>query len=42
MTTREHTRCIGFRRTWAHLRHDQAIAVNKKKVYRLWKEEGLQ
>ena len=32
----------GFRRAWAHLRHDQAIAVNKKKVHRLWKEEGLQ
>ncbi|NHE69076.1 transposase, partial [Rhodococcus sp. D-46] len=32
----------GFRRAWAHLRHDQAMAVNKKKVHRLWKEEGLQ
>ena len=32
----------GFRRAWAHLRHDQTMAVNKKKVHRLWKEEGLQ
>ena len=32
----------GFRRAWAHLRHDAGIAVKKKKVHRLWKEEGLQ
>ena len=32
----------GFRRAWAHLRHDEGLAVNKKKVHRLWKEEGLQ
>jgi putative transposase len=32
----------GFRRAWAHLRHDQGVRVNKKKVHRLWKEEGLQ
>jgi transposase InsO family protein len=32
----------GFRRTWAHLRHDQGAVVNKKKVHLLWKEEGLQ
>ncbi|WP_230591404.1 IS3 family transposase [Rhodococcoides fascians] len=32
----------GFRRAWAHLRHDQGVAVNKKKVHRLWKEERLQ
>ena len=32
----------GFRRAWAHLRHDQGMSVNKKKVHRLWKEEGLQ
>ncbi|WP_370369893.1 IS3 family transposase [Mycolicibacterium sp. CH28] len=32
----------GFRRAWAHLRHDQGVPVNKKKVHRLWKEEGLQ
>ncbi|MCZ4080354.1 IS3 family transposase [Rhodococcus sp. H36-A4] len=32
----------GFRRAWAHLRHDAGITVNKKKVHRLWKEEGLQ
>ncbi|MGJ6121476.1 IS3 family transposase [Mycolicibacterium sp. Y3] len=32
----------GFRRAWAHLRHDQGVRVIKKKVHRLWKEEGLQ
>jgi hypothetical protein len=32
----------GFRRAWAHLKHDQGVLVNKKKVHRLWKEEGLQ
>ena len=32
----------GFRRAWAHLRHDEGMSVNKKKVHRLWKEEGLQ
>ncbi len=32
----------GFRRAWAHLRHDEGVVVNKKKVHRLWKEEGLQ
>ena len=32
----------GFRRAWAHLRHDAGVTVNKKKVHRLWKEEGLQ
>ncbi len=32
----------GFRRAWAHLRHDQAMVVNKKKIHRLWAEEGLQ
>jgi putative transposase len=32
----------GFRRAWAHLKHDQGALVNKKKVHRLWKEEGLQ
>ncbi|WP_254900310.1 IS3 family transposase, partial [Rhodococcus sp. 1168] len=32
----------GFRRAWAHLRHDAGSTVNKKKVHRLWKEEGLQ
>ncbi|WP_169879426.1 IS3 family transposase [Rhodococcoides fascians] len=29
----------GFRRAWAHLRHDEGMTVNKKKVHRLWKEE---
>lgn len=32
----------GFRRAWAALRHDEHRQVNKKKVHRLWKEEGLQ
>ncbi|MDV7243636.1 MULTISPECIES: transposase [Rhodococcus] len=44
-TLREYARTHplhGFRRAWAHLRHDQAAVVNKKKVHRLWKEEGLQ
>ena len=26
----------GFRRAWAHLRHDEGLSVNKKKVHRLW------
>ncbi|MCZ4538509.1 transposase, partial [Gordonia terrae] len=30
------------RRAWAHLRFDDGIEVNKKKVHRLWTEEGLQ
>ncbi|GAB03793.1 transposase InsO family protein [Gordonia amarae] len=32
----------GFRRAWAHLRFDKGMELNKKKVHRLWKEEGLQ
>lgn len=32
----------GFRRAWAALRHDEGWVVNKKKVHRLWKTEGLQ
>ena len=32
----------GFRRAWANLRHDEHRHVNKKKVHRLWREEGLQ
>jgi hypothetical protein len=34
--------CHGFRRAWAALRHDEGAGVNKKKVHRLWREEGLQ
>ena len=34
--------CHGFRRAWAALRHDEHRTVNKKKVQRLWAEEGLQ
>ncbi|WP_225732374.1 MULTISPECIES: IS3 family transposase [unclassified Nocardia] len=32
----------GFRRAWAALRFDEGSGVNKKKVHRLWREEGLQ
>ena len=34
--------CHGFRRAWAALRYDERREVNKKKVHRLWREEGLQ
>ena len=34
--------CHGFRRAWAALRHDERREVNKKKVHRLWRQEGLQ
>ncbi len=34
--------CHGFRRAWAALRYDERCEVNKKKVHRLWREEGLQ
>jgi putative transposase len=34
--------CHGFRRAWAALRQDEHREVNKKKVHRLWREEGLQ
>jgi putative transposase len=34
--------CLGFRRAWAALRHDEGREVNMKKVHRLWREEGLQ
>ena len=34
--------CHGFRRAWAALRFDEHREVNKKKVHRLWREEGLQ
>ena len=33
--------CHGFRRAWAALRHDEHREVNKKKVHRLRREEGL-
>ena len=32
--------CHGFRRAWAALRYDERREVNKKKVHRLWREEG--
>ena len=31
----------GFRRAWAALRYDERHEVNKKKIHRLWREEGL-
>jgi putative transposase len=34
--------CHGFRRAWAALRFDERREVNKKKIHRLWCEEGLQ
>jgi putative transposase len=34
--------CDGFRRTWSALRYDEGRVVNKKKVGRLSREEGLQ
>jgi putative transposase len=34
--------CHGFRRAWAALGYDERREVNKKKVHRLWREEGLQ
>jgi putative transposase len=34
--------CHGFRRAWAALRYDERREINKKKVHRLWREEGLQ
>lgn len=32
----------GFRRAWAALRFDEGSLVNRKRVHRLWREEGLQ
>lgn len=34
--------CHGFRRAWAALRFDEGSDVNKKRVHRLWREEGSQ
>jgi putative transposase len=34
--------CHGFRRAWAALRYDERREVNKKKIHRLWREDGLQ
>ena len=33
--------CHGFRRAWAALRYDERREVNRKKIQRLWREEGL-
>ena len=32
----------GYRRAWANLRYDQGHVINKKRVHRIWREEGLQ
>ena len=40
--TRSNIPCHGFRRAWAALRYDERREVNKKKIHRLWREEGLQ
>ncbi|WP_159850792.1 IS3 family transposase [Nocardia sp. CY41] len=34
--------CHGFRRAWAALRFDEGHRVNRKRVHRLWKQEGPQ
>jgi putative transposase len=34
--------CHRFRRAWAALRYNERREVNKKKIHRLWGEEGLQ
>lgn len=34
--------CHGFRRAWAALLYDERREVTKKKIHRLWREEGLQ
>ena len=34
--------CHGFRRAWAALRYDERREINKKKMSRLWRDEGLQ
>lgn len=34
--------CHGFRRAWSALRYDEHHQVNKKKIHRLWCQEGLQ
>lgn len=32
----------GYRRAWADLRHEEHQVINKKRVHRVWREEGLQ
>jgi transposase InsO family protein len=39
LLSREHPRW-GYRRAWASLR-EQGFAANRKKIQRLWREEGL-
>src|ERR1700736_6888307 len=36
------TRAMRSGRAWAALRYDERREVNKKKIHRLWREEGLQ
>jgi len=31
----------GYRRIWAYLKYRECLAVNKKRIYRLMKENGL-
>jgi putative transposase len=39
---RRNTHAMDSGRAWAALRYDERREVNKKKVHRLWREEGLQ
>ena len=32
----------GYRRAWADLRYEHGHIINKKRVHRIWREEGLQ
>ncbi len=32
----------GYRRAWADLRYEEGLVINKKRVHRVWREEGLQ
>ena len=32
----------GYRRAWGDLRYEEGLVINKKKVHRVWREEGLQ
>ena len=32
----------GYRRAWSDLRYEEGLVINKKRVHRIWREEGLQ
>ena len=32
----------GYRRAWVDLRYEEGLVINKKKVHRVWREEGFQ